>query len=206
MKKGGNVLISHNGITGPAILNISNDIIKSVNFANDNKNENCLYNNDNNEFKVPIIINIGFVPNFIEESLKNRFINDSTESGKTKVKNYMKYYFPNRFISKFLEISNITENRTLANLNKKSRNNIIQNLKKFPIDVIGTSNTNTAMISLGGVDLSEINRKTLESKISPNLYFVGELLDIHGPIGGYNLQIAFFTGYLAGKSVAKKYI
>ncbi|MGL6298069.1 MAG: NAD(P)/FAD-dependent oxidoreductase, partial [Methanobacteriaceae archaeon] len=99
-----------------------------------------------------------------------------------------------------------SENRTLANLNKKSRNNIIQNLKKFPINIIGTSNTNAAMISLGGVDLSEINTKTLESKISPNLYFVGELLDIHGPTGGYNLQIAFSTGYLAGESVAKKYI
>ncbi|MGL4669426.1 MAG: NAD(P)/FAD-dependent oxidoreductase [Methanobacteriaceae archaeon] len=205
IQEAGNVLISHNGISGPAILNISNDIISNNNEGN-NVNDINECNNNNTEFKTPITINIDFIPNSNEEYLRNRFINDSTESGKTKVKNYMKYYLPNRFIPKFLEIANISENKTLANLNKKSRNNIIQNLKKFQLDIVGTASSDTAMISLGGIDLSEINPKTLESTILPNLYFVGELIDIHGPTGGYNLQIAFSTGYLAGKSATKNHI
>ena len=87
--------------------------------------------------------------------------------------------------------------------NKKSKNRLIENLKRFTFKVIGF-NDNLAKVTVGGVDLKYINPKTMESTITPDLYFAGEVLDAHGPTGGYNLKIAFSTGYLAGLSASEK--
>ena len=83
------------------------------------------------------------------------------------------------------------------------KNKLIENLKRFAFEITGF-NSDLAKVTIGGVDLSNINPKTMESKIVDNLYFAGEVLDLHGPTGGYNLKIAFSTGYLAGLSAGKK--
>lgn len=189
IKTYGNVLINHQGLTGPAILNLSNKIM-------DLQDYDLL--TDKTQFQ-ELDISIDFIPNLSEEELNEKIINDTPKYGTTKIKNYMKFYLVNNFIESFLNETGVSTTKTISNLTKKDKNKIIQNLKHFQltvkdIDII------TAKLTIGGVNIKEINSKTLESKIIPNLYFAGEILEPTGPTGGYNLQIAFSTGYLAGKS------
>ena len=80
---------------------------------------------------------------------------------------------------------------------------MIENLKRFVFEITDF-NMDLSKVTVGGVDLENVNPKTMESTLIPNLYFAGEVLDLHGPTGGYNLKIAFSTGYLAGLSASKK--
>ncbi len=185
----GDMLISHNGLTGPAVLNLSNDFIKNQDYD--------LVENRRN-FKNQDII-IDFLPETPSDKITNNFIEDSTS--KKELHNYLRKYLPNNFIKYFLEKIDIDENITLANLTKKDRNKIVENLKNFRLTVTGIMDKK-AFLTVGGVNLSEINSKTMESKIVSGLYFSGETLDVCGPTGGYNLMIAFTTGYLAGQSAA----
>ena len=89
-------------------------------------------------------------------------------------------------------------------LSWKEKNKLIQTLKGWKFTCIGTNDFNQAQVTIGGVDASEINPDTLESKIVPNLYFAGELIDVHGDCGGFNLQWAWSSGYVAAKSIANK--
>ena len=91
----------------------------------------------------------------------------------------------------------------MSRINKKSKNRLVENIKRFTFE-INDFNKDLAKVTVGGVDLKNINPKTMESKKIPNLYFAGEVLDLDGPTGGYNLKIAFSTGYLAGLSASKK--
>jgi predicted flavoprotein YhiN len=91
----------------------------------------------------------------------------------------------------------------LSQVNRKSKNRLIENLKRFSFEITDF-NSDLAKITVGGVDLKHVNSKTMESTLMPGLYFAGEVLDLHGPTGGYNLKIAFSTGYLAGLSASKK--
>ena len=123
--------------------------------------------------------------------------------GKTMLKNYLKLFLTNNFIDFFLKESNLDGETQLSRIDKKSKNRLIENLKRFTFEITGF-NENLSKVTIGGVDLDNVNPKTMESTIIPNLYFAGEVLDLHGPTGGYNLQIAFSTGYLAGFSASKK--
>ncbi len=196
----GNILITHFGLSGPAILNLSNYIIENMDnnnqtFENKNNFQNQIDFND-------LFISIDLTPSLSQEELNKRIIEDSQKNGKTMIKNYMKYYLKNRFIDYFLNSSNLSGNKTLSNMKKKDKTRIINNLKDFNIKIKSLMPEEVAMITCGGVKISEINSKTMESKLVNGLYFAGELLEPCGPTGGYNLQIAFSTGYLAGKSVA----
>ena len=91
----------------------------------------------------------------------------------------------------------------LSRINKKAKNRLIENLKRFTLEITGF-NECLAKVTIGGVDLSNVNAKTMESTLTPKLYFAGEVLDLHGPTGGYNLKIAFSTGFLAGLSASEK--
>ena len=191
IKTKGDILINHQGLTGPAILNLSNKIM-------DLQDYDLLINKTH--FR-KIIISIDFQPNLTEEELNQKIINDLPKYGTTKIKNYMKYYLINSFIDSFLNKIHVSANKTISNLTKKDKNSIIQNLKHFKIPV-NDIDIKTAKLTLGGVSSKEINPKTLESKIISNIYFAGEILELVGPTGGYNLQIAFSTGYLVGKSAS----
>jgi len=195
VKVRGNILITHSGLSGPGILDISNYI--SLN--NQYKHNKILLND--------IHIEIDLIPNINEERLNEIIMNDSQINGKTMIKNYLKIYLKNRFIDFFLNKSQVSGNKTLSNMTKKDKIAIINNLKHFKIR-INSMNEKASMITCGGVKISEINPKTMESKINGvnGLYFAGELLESYGPTGGYNLQIAFSTGNLAGKSAGKSAI
>ena len=144
-------------------------------------------------------INIDLIPDISHEELKKKFDEDFQIKGKTQIKNYLKNFLTNNFIEYFLNRANIVQDTQLSRINKKSKNRLIENLKRFTFEIVNF-NRNLAKVTIGGIDTKNINPKTMESKITPNLYFAGEILDLDGPTGGYNLKIAFSTGYLAGIS------
>ena len=155
----------------------------------------------NGKVDIDCEIAIDLTPDYSHDDLKNKFNNDFQEKGKTQIKNYLKQYLTNNFVEFLLNRVNITPDTQLSRINKKEKNRLIDYLKRFTFEIIDF-NKDLAKITIGGVDLTNINPKTMESKITPNLYFAGEILDLDGPTGGYNLKIAFSTGYLAGKSAS----
>ncbi|GAA5819397.1 MAG: NAD(P)/FAD-dependent oxidoreductase [Methanobrevibacter sp. CfCl-M3] len=177
----GNILISHFGLSGPAILDLSN-----------------YYNNNT-------AVLIDLIPSMNHYDLNMKIIDDSSSKGKISLKNYLKLHLKNRFISYFLKVIDIDENEKLGNLSKKDRLIIVNNLKQLKINFNGILSYKTAMITCGGVKTNKINPKTMESKLVPGLFFAGELIEPSGLTGGYNLQMAFSTGFLAGKSAAKSF-
>lgn len=189
----GNVLISHVGLTGPGIINLSNEISKDLSYN--------LMEDEKMEFDENISIDL--CPDFTRDELNVKFKNDFQSKGKTMVKNYLKMFLPNSFIDFFLDEIDLDGQTQLSRINKKSKNRLIENLKSFTFEIVGF-NDKLAKVTIGGIDLSNVNPKTMESTLIPNLYFAGEVLDLHGPTGGYNLKIAFSTGYLAGLSAGEK--
>jgi len=199
----GNVLITHFGLSGPGILDLSNFIFEDIIQENTGYNSNDYnFDNENYDFN-DLAISIDLIPKISQNELRNKIANDSQKHGKTKLKNYMKFYLKNRFINFFLDLANVDGNKTLSNMTKKDKNEIIANLKHLVIEINGLMPKKIAMITCGGVSVNEINPQTMESKLATGLYFAGELLEPFGPSGGYNLQIAFSTGFLAGKSCAE---
>ena len=91
----------------------------------------------------------------------------------------------------------------MSRINKKSKNRLVESIKRFTFE-INDFNKDLAKVTVGGIDIKNINPKSMESKTIPNLYFAGEVLDLDGPTGGYNLKIAFSTGYLAGLSASEQ--
>ena len=136
------------------------------------------------------------------EELTDLFSSDFQDKGKTKLKNYLKLFLANNFIDFFLNEIDLDGDEKLSKINKKSRNRLIENLKRFTLEIVDF-NGKLSKVTVGGVDLKNINPKTLESTATPNLYFAGEVLDLYGPTGGYNLKIAFSTCYLAGLSASR---
>ena len=188
----GNVLFSHVGLTGPGIINLSNEISEVISY-------NLLQNSPKIDFEIAIDL----CPELSREELNDKFISDFQSKGKTMLKNYLKLYLTNSFIDYFLKECNVDGKTKLSNIDKKSKNRLIENLKRFSFEITDF-NKDLSKVTIGGIDLDNINSKTMESTLIPNLYFAGEVLDLHGPTGGYNLKIAFSTGYLAGLSASLK--
>lgn len=187
----GDVLISHVGLTGPGIIDLSSIISKDIDY--DILDDEC---------DLSCQIAIDLVPDLSREDLKSKFDKDFQDKGKTQIKNYLKHFLSGNFIEYFLNRLNIASDIQLSRVNKKEKNQLIENLKRFTFEIVDF-NRNLAKVTIGGIDLANINSKTMESKLTPNLYFAGEILDLDGPTGGYNLKIAFSTGYLAGLSASK---
>ena len=188
----GNVLISHVGLTGPGIINLSNEISQSISY-------NLLESQPDVDFEIAVDL----CPDFSREELLDRFNKDFQAKGKTHLKNYLKLFLTNSFIDYFLGKCMLDGDLQLSKINKKSKNRLIENLKRLTFEITDF-NGDLAKITIGGIDLSSVNPKTMESTEIPNLYFAGEVLDLHGPTGGFNLKIAFSTGYLAGMSAGEK--
>lgn len=193
LKTRGDVLISHVGLTGPGIINLSNEISQSITY-------NLL---DDAEIDINFEIAIDLCPDFTREELSNKFLSDFQDKGKTLLKNYLKLFLTNNFIDFFLSESGLDGEIQLSRINKKNKNRLIENLKGFSIEISGF-NEPLSKVTIGGVDVKNVNPKTMESTLISGLYFAGEVLDLHGPTGGYNLKIAFSTGFLAGKSASEK--
>ena len=174
----GELLITHKGLSGPAVLNFSSKILPGD--------------------KVRInFVNVAQIDKFAKD-----FMERINKNGKDTVKKLLTQYdLPKRLISKILELEDVEEQVSVAGLKKDKRKAIIKRMTEFPLEVTSLGGFNIAMATKGGVHLKEINHKTMESRICKGLYFAGEVVDIDGETGGYNLQAAFSMAILASQNI-----
>ncbi len=177
----GDFLFTHVNLSGPVILNNSRYIEKGD------------------------ILRINFTSYKNSEEFKSHFENLILTSGKMNVKTVLKSYnLPKRFIEKIIKLASIREELICSQLDKNKRNKLIELISNHPFKVEKLGGFHIAMVTKGGVSTEEINQKTMESKIIPHLYFVGEVIDYDGDTGGFNIQAAFSTGKLAADSIARQ--
>lgn len=184
----GDMLFTHFGLSGPAALRCSQFVIKALNKFSVNH--------------VPIVIDL-FPDQSISE-LVNIMNNLITENKKKSLKNILKPTLPERMIPVLLHQLQLDGDLTGHSLSREKLTNICQWCKSVTIQVNGTLSLEKAFVTGGGVHIKEIHPKTMESKSMSGLYFCGEILDIHGYTGGYNITAAMCTGYVAGKSAAEQ--
>lgn len=179
----GEMLFTKHGISGPIVLTTSSLINRY-----DKKN---------------IKLELDLKPALLHKTLDNRILRDFNSNINKNIINVMYGLVPKTLSHVILKIANINEYEKVNSITKDQRTKIVNIIKAFPLTYKGLDKIENAVITAGGVKVNEINPKTLESKIVEGLYFVGEVLDLDAFTGGYNLQIAFSTGYLAGISLNK---
>jgi hypothetical protein len=184
----GSLLFTHFGVSGPVILDISNMITDIIAEHGDVK----LY--------------IDFKPDFKEQDLETLLITDFRKYSKRSLKNYLKYHLPQNMVGPVLRMFSLVPDKKLNQITKEERISIQKILKTLPVTINGHLPLNKAMVTCGGVSKKEIDPRTMESKLVPGLYFAGEIIDGCGRRGGFNLQQAFSTGYMAGGFAAKQLI
>lgn len=126
---------------------------------------------------------------------------DFKENINKNVNNSLDRLLPKKMIMPVIELAKIDPYKKVNEVTKKEREQLVKIIKNLPLHILSMRSYNEAIITRGGVSVKDINPKTMESKLIPNIYFVGEVLDLDAKTGGYNLQIAWSTGYLAGSSI-----
>jgi len=181
----GEMLFTHFGVSGPTILSGSAHLRRY-------KNIEELFE------KGKIVLNIDLKPALDEEKLKNRVMRDFEQFKNKEIKNSLKELLPQKLILPIIHLSQIDENKTVNSITKEERNNLLKVLKNLKLTVSSFRPIEEAIITAGGIDIKEINPRTMESKLIQGLYFAGEIIDVDAYTGGFNLQIAYSTGYTAG--------
>ncbi|TJX16255.1 NAD(P)/FAD-dependent oxidoreductase [Tissierella creatinini] len=176
----GEMVFTHYGISGPIVLSTSNYLHK--------KNQK-------------ISLSLDLKPALDNDKLDNRIIRDFEKYNNKQLKNALNDLIPQRLISWIVEYSNIDPEKVVNQITKEERARLISVLKNFPMEFKGFRPIEEAIVTSGGIAVNEINPSTMESKLIPNLFFAGEIMDVDALTGGFNLQIAFSTGYLAGINV-----
>lgn len=179
----GNLLFTHFGVSGPIILDNSSKIIPLL---EDNPS-------------VELILDLK--PTNTREELQEQLIGAFESHGKVDLKNYLKLLMPNRMIPVLLNLAGADPKKKMNQISKKERNSVLNLLKEFPVTVTGHLPVEKAIITCGGISRDYIHPNTMESKMVEGLYFAGEIIQGCAPSGGYNLQQAFSTGYLAGQQI-----
>ena len=181
----GEMLFTHFGVSGPTILSSSAHLVR--------------YNNIEEKYKnKEITLKIDFKPALTIEKLDQRIRRDFEENKNKQFKNSLDKLLPQKLIPIIIQKSAISEKKKVNEITKEERKNLINQLKNFEITIKRTRPIEEAIITSGGINIKEINPKTMESKIIKNLYFAGEIIDVDSYTGGFNLQIAYATGYTAG--------
>jgi predicted Rossmann fold flavoprotein len=142
-----------------------------------------------------------FVPNMHDQQITEHLQSAATSDGRRGVLNLAAELVPRRLAESIMTRSHIPTQRNAAELSRAERAALVDRLKRTAIPINGTLGFKKAEVTAGGVSLDEVDSRTMQSKLAPNLYFAGEILDLDGPIGGYNFQSAFSTGWLAGEKV-----
>lgn len=150
-----------------------------------------------------VILGIDLKPGLNCQQLKDRILRDFAASGNKKLIDVLRDFLPQRIIGVFVKLLGFDYNKKANQITKPERVSIVRLLKSFELRIAGSLPLEKAMVTRGGLSVKEINPRTMESKIVPGLYFAGEIIDTAASSGGYNLQQAFSTGYLAGESAAK---
>lgn len=186
-KEFGEMMFSHFGITGPIVLSASSKLNRVENV------DNLMQNSD-------IIASIDLKPALDDDTLDKRICRDFEKYTNKEFKNSLDDLLPKKLIPVIIELSGIDENKKVNQITKEERKRLVKLLKNLQITITGFMPFDIAVITSGGVDVKDINPKTMESKIVKGIYFAGEILDVDAYTGGFNLQIAFSTGYAAGKN------
>jgi predicted Rossmann fold flavoprotein len=182
----GPVLITHWGLSGPAVLRLS--AWGAREFAVQSY-----------EFKV--ILN--WIPDFNEQELREKFQELRIDNASQKMINRNIFGLPQRLWEYLIQQSGVTENMRWADLPVKLQNNLIQNLIAQQFDVKGKTTFKEEFVTAGGIKLSEIDPNKMESKILPNLFFAGEVMDVDGITGGFNFQHAWTSGFIAARTISR---
>ena len=146
-----------------------------------------------------LILQCDFLPDLKQEELDAMIAGQCASEGQRQVGVVLSNWLPRRLADTILEQAEAPLGLRGAELSKSQRRRLVANIKQWPIPVAGTMGFRKAEVTAGGVSLREVDSRNMQSKIVPGLYFAGELLDLDGPIGGYNFQAAFSTGFLAGE-------
>lgn len=181
----GDMIFTHFGISGPAVLNISPAVGKAMQTKD-------------------VEISIDFLPDVNRHVLEQQMDKDFAGSPKKQLKNYLENFMPSRMAPVFAMANGFDVNWQLNNISKKIRISLCEKLKSFTVLPEALLGFDVAIVTDGGVCLDEIDHKTMKSKIIGNLYFAGEVIDVAGKTGGFNLQACWSTGFIAGKSAAGK--
>lgn len=177
----GEMLFTHYGISGPIVLSMSNVI------------------NKYDDKKIKLYIDLK--PALSREKLDKRILRDFEIYKNKQIKNGLNDLLPQKLIEPIINISSIDIDKPIHQITKNERHRILDKIKKLPLTFKGLKPIEQAIVTSGGVDTTEINPSTMESKLVPGLFFAGEIIDVDGLTGGYNLQIAYSTGYIAGTNV-----
>lgn len=181
----GEMLFTHFGVSGPIILSGSAHLIRY-------KNVNRLLE----ENKVKLCIDLK--PALPEEQLDLRILRDFEKEKNKEYKNSLFELLPRKLINYVIEKSEINPNKKVNEITKKERQKLVKLIKGLEFTIKGTRPIDEGIITSGGINVKEINPSTMESKLVENLYFAGEVIDVDAYTGGFNLQIAYSTGYTAG--------
>ncbi len=183
----GEMLFAHFGVSGPVIISSSAHLVRYKNIEELLKNRK-------------INLSIDLKPALTKEKLDDRILRDFNDLKNKQVKNSLDKLLPQKMIPVVLERLAIDQNKKVNEITKEERQKIVEMLKNFKLEISGFRPIEEAIITAGGISIKEINPKTMESKIVQNLYFAGEIIDVDAYTGGFNLQIAYSTGYTAGGS------
>lgn len=181
----GDMLFTHHGISGPAALEISKDAY--VEFEKGKR----------------VTIHVDFYPEMDRDSLHRKLVGDISSHINRSALSLTEQLVPQKLAPYILSLSEIGETTKLHQIKKSERNALAATLKQCPIGIVDEIPLDRGEVTAGGVALDEVNPATMESTIVPGLYLCGEVLDIAGPVGGYNLQAAFSTGYVAGEHAGR---
>ena len=181
----GEMLFTHFGLSGPVILTISKLVVDALNA------------------KQKVRISIDLKPALDDQKLDLRLQRDFAQHGKMQFKTVLKELLPQKLIPVCLDLIKIPPEKTCNQITTAERRRLRLWLKNFNFDISGHRGFSEAIITAGGVALNEVDSQTLQSKIVQGLYFAGEILDLDADTGGYNLQAAFSTGWLAGQSAGR---
>ena len=174
----GEMLFTHFGVSGPLVLTAS-----------------CHYEKD-----MDARLLLDLKPALTEKQLDARVLRDFEEGLNKQFKNVIGGLFPSKLVPVMIRLSGIDPERAVHDITKEERLKFVRLIKSLPMTILGTRSFNEAIITRGGVDVKQINPSTMESKLVKGLYFAGEVIDVDTETGGFNLQVAWSTGHLAGAS------
>ena len=181
----GEMLFTHFGISGPIILSASSHILRIKNLEEKLKNK-----------QISMILDMK--PALTVEKLNQRIQRDFEKFTRKQFKNTLNDLLPSKMIPEVIRLSKINPEKQVDQITKEERENLVKSLKQFKMTIKKFRPIEEAIVTAGGINIKEINSKTMESKIISGLYFAGEIIDVDAYTGGFNLQIAFSTGYAAG--------
>ena len=184
-------LLTHKGISGPSVLEISRSVAYCKELISEYKLNEKLF------------IYADLVPDKSFDELNIEWANQKNNNGKIHIKTFIERFVPNAIAPYLLESGDINLGTIISVATKLQRDNILRLLKKWEIGEVQEVDLERGEVTAGGIDLNEINRITMESKKISGLFFAGEALDLAGRVGGYNLQAAFSSGFIAGRSAVE---